>query len=807
MKRRKQAQILFYTLVLCTLLCGFIADGLIDKLKEKVFAFENEKINNRLFLHLDKNIYTPNENIWFKAYLLSGNVLSDEVLFVRLTDTSKKIILQKEFPVYDVRSHGDITLPDTLQQGTYHLYAYTDKMINFDPANVFTQEIKVVRNPAAQLIANLAISDSSSLTPGKKVNVNCNLRLDGNVVINARGEYKLLNTANRTLKEGRFSTNEQGLAVFSFNYPELNSGERLVFQAQFTKGDAAVQAKITLPSAKEAFRLNTFVEGGKLIHGLNSKLLLETTDMNNLPVSTEVTVESNQRKIAAVKTNEKGMAVLDFKFDQANKYSFTLLKGKLRQTIDLPLKIEKTGFTMRLLEAGDQITVQLNNQGSVRDAFLVLRSPDEIVYSKPVALMSGDSVLLKIPVNDSLNKLLNVSLFDMTGNLLCERMVYRPKKENYRVRISFDKAGYLTREKVKAKILATDNNGRPVKANLSVGVVARQTLNISTLKTITSELDALEGPLNLHQPEDGDFNDYLITKNWKSGSWSDVLNYKAKGKLMILINTGGVFGYLKSKRKKPGTVKELFLMSKSGIDRVNVDPGGTFSIPAENLVAAQGEKRYLIIGTELAKKYEVHIRSYARDFDEQVTAGKVLQVSRPALLPDKPADQLSLAFSGTNLLKEVKISASRDIAQGVRIYRSSTCNDYVCFNNVLNCRNHPVGGTSPVDGAVYSLNGSPVIYRGCVGQKQDENSILLKNISIPTDFYLPDYALNPISSAELQSTVYWNPNLNTDASGNAEFEFYTSDIRGGFEVIVQGIVTEGIQPIYGRASFDVQRNK
>jgi hypothetical protein len=331
---------------------------------------------------------------------------------------------------------------------------------------------------------------------------------------------------------------------------------------------------------------------------------------------------------------------------------------------------------------------------------------------------------------------------------------------------------------------------------------------MGTLKNITAELDALGGPLNLHKPEDADFNDYLITKNWKSGSWSDVLNYNAKGKLMILINTGGVFGYMKSKRKKPITVKELFLLSKSGVSSVNMDPYGNFSIPAANLIAGPDEKRYLVIGTELAKIYEVHIRSYAHDFDERVTAGNVLQVSRTGLLPDKPTDQLSLAFSGTNLLREVKIRASRDIASGgTRIYQSGTCNDYVCFYNILNCKNHPFGGSAPIEGAVYNLNGGSVIYHGCVGQKQEENSILLKRISIPKDFYLPDYALNPISSAELQSTVYWNPNLNTDASGNAEIEFYTSDIRGGFEAIIQGIVVKDARPVYGKASFEVQRRQ
>ena len=87
-----------------------------------------------LFLHTDKNIYSPNERIWFKAYMLSGAVADSKVLYVRLLDANKKLMLRAAYPVYDIRAHGDLLLPDTLKDGNYFLYAYADQMINFSHA-------------------------------------------------------------------------------------------------------------------------------------------------------------------------------------------------------------------------------------------------------------------------------------------------------------------------------------------------------------------------------------------------------------------------------------------------------------------------------------------------------------------------------------------------------------------------------------------------------------------------------------------------------------------------------------------------
>ena len=61
-------------------------------------------------------------------------------------------------------------------------------------------------------------------------------------------------------------------------------------------------------------------------------------------------------------------------------------------------------------------------------------------------------------------------------------------------------------------------------------------------------------------------------------------------------------------------------------------------------------------------------------------------------------------------------------------------------------------------------------------------------------FYLPRYIgprANQPARDDLRSTIYWNPNVTTDKSGNASLEFYNADGLGTYRVTVEGIDKDG----------------
>jgi len=68
----------------------------------------------------------------------------------------------------------------------------------------------------------------------------------------------------------------------------------------------------------------------------------------------------------------------------------------------------------------------------------------------------------------------------------------------------------------------------------------------------------------------------------------------------------------------------------------------------------------------------------------------------------------------------------------------------------------------------------------------------------------PDYSNKPADPRrpDIRSRLYWNPHINTDSSGTAEFGFYTSDLSGTFIIQVEGVAGDG-QPVSGRTIFRV----
>jgi len=64
----------------------------------------------------------------------------------------------------------------------------------------------------------------------------------------------------------------------------------------------------------------------------------------------------------------------------------------------------------------------------------------------------------------------------------------------------------------------------------------------------------------------------------------------------------------------------------------------------------------------------------------------------------------------------------------------------------------------------------------------------------PSGFTSPDYSheRNRISRIpDLRNTLYWNPSVKTDRNGEAEIEFWTSDLPGNYSINIQGISGTG----------------
>jgi hypothetical protein len=78
--------------------------------------------------------------------------------------------------------------------------------------------------------------------------------------------------------------------------------------------------------------------------------------------------------------------------------------------------------------------------------------------------------------------------------------------------------------------------------------------------------------------------------------------------------------------------------------------------------------------------------------------------------------------------------------------------------------------------------------------------------SLPVDFEFPDYSDETTKSSrkpDFRHTLYWNPFVKPEKDQPTQLSFYTSDLSGEFDVVVEGITLDG-KIIYGKYSFNVK---
>jgi hypothetical protein len=75
--------------------------------------------------------------------------------------------------------------------------------------------------------------------------------------------------------------------------------------------------------------------------------------------------------------------------------------------------------------------------------------------------------------------------------------------------------------------------------------------------------------------------------------------------------------------------------------------------------------------------------------------------------------------------------------------------------------------------------------------------------SEPDEFYMPQYNDPEILKApeiDYRSTIYWQPVVPIDSSGQTSLSFFTSDMAGSYTITVEGLGKNG-EPVYRQTTI------
>jgi hypothetical protein len=119
-------------------------------LAEETFKIHEKCFSEELYISTDRDLYAAGENVWFKIYKLNSltNMPTSfgKVVYLDILDLENNPVDQLKIEITGFTGSGDFTLPDTLRTGNYILRSYTNWMQNFSK-NLFAYKSISVINP------------------------------------------------------------------------------------------------------------------------------------------------------------------------------------------------------------------------------------------------------------------------------------------------------------------------------------------------------------------------------------------------------------------------------------------------------------------------------------------------------------------------------------------------------------------------------------------------------------------------------------------------------------------------------------
>ncbi len=124
-----------------------------DDVQKKFEAYRQHHLQEKIYMHTDKNFYLAGEIIWFKLYTVDASFHTpldlSKVAYVELLDNANRPVIQAKIALNDGAGNGSLYVPVVLNSGSYKIRAYTKWMKNYSADYFFEKPLTVVNSQKA----------------------------------------------------------------------------------------------------------------------------------------------------------------------------------------------------------------------------------------------------------------------------------------------------------------------------------------------------------------------------------------------------------------------------------------------------------------------------------------------------------------------------------------------------------------------------------------------------------------------------------------------------------------------------------
>lgn len=730
----------------------------------------------RAYIQLDKPLYQPGETIWVRAMTVDSAALSyvKEQIGVHL-----ELISPKGAVVIDqyVKQQGGVAssyfdLPQEVQGGEYAV------RLRSDTGLIFTRPVIVNVYEPPRFKKKLDFV-RKAYGPGDTVSATVEVKRPTGEAFAERELSGQITLDGQALPRVKVKTNAQGAALLRLNLPDkIERGDGILTVFVDDRGITESVSK-RVPIVLKKIQLSFFPEGGDLVQGLPSRVYFFAQNMINKPADIEgKIVDDHGQTMATFSSFHDGMGRFALTPATGRSYHAEISKPVgVGEHFALPIASE-SGCVLRSFDdpAGTKTSTDISLRCSEdRDVVVAMSLRNKrIATASAKARVGFDTVLHLQPSEKHAQGVARVTVFTPALEPLAERLVYRGWHQDLRVKLTPDRASYAPRDAVALKVETTDLDGKPVSANLALAVVDDTVLSYADDKTaqlharlfLESELPGkIEEPnfyFDRKKPKAAKALDMLLgSRGWRRFEWQQVLSPPPPPKAVTGMPGVRGMGQLAQglDDKRPGKMRNKAAERHAGREA------------KFGRAQAKGAKPQAAPMPKAAPP----MQQAPMEAEPMPAADKALAAKMPMAGEKMIPEQLAPApvVAAGKIMAEPNAEKAAPLRR--RLERGFADAERP-QDGVLDVMDGPAGGGMAKDDDWDRAKAKKRMAKPA--------PVWAKVRVFPLPDYQPDYA-GP--RTDFRETIYWNPELKTDAEGQAHVTFYMSDAVTSFRVICEGL--------------------
>ena len=545
----------------------------------------------KIYLQLDGKVYTTDKIVWFKAIVTNAiyhaPTIYSGVLYVELISPNEKIIEKKLIKIENGVGNGFFKLNNSFKEGIYLIRAYTEWNKNFGSDFFFKEYIQVFALASKEKVDPIK---NVLLVEGQNHERRLNATFDPFAIDSLhKGGLTLFLSVDE--KKDTLSIKKNGDNKFIIDKFIPDDCQFVTLQIQ-TKNHFNYSKTIILN--KDYLDLQFFPESGEMVHGIPCLIGFKALDCDGKGKIVEGEIVNGYGEvISTFKSNQFGMgSFLLTHVDRSMKYFARLLpnleKGP-QKMYPLPAVATK-GNVLSVKSGGDKLHVKAISNYLRNDSISIQVSCRGVVYSELKGLIKADSLEFFLPANTLPEGIIAFRMMANSIGAVAERLYFNERSETrINMALSTDKESYIQREQTKLTIETTDNEGKPVNANLSVLVLNKEQMgemqdtrqNILSYFLLCSDLKGeIENPGFYFGKNENRLNDLdalLLTQGWRKYNYTKPVSSVQFRREMNLTVSGSVSGLISQKKGKKDVWLTMMTLGHSrSVQSTNTDSLGRF---------------------------------------------------------------------------------------------------------------------------------------------------------------------------------------------------------------------------------------